>query len=234
MFLSTEIDASPELKGFIEHRGAPAALALENGIFSTTKIFLYYPENSELYLLEAGEDSSWLIHGPDPIPQEAANLLQGAVGNSAALKGIQRPLPSASSFNPGTSGESQQESSRFESFRSPSQKSATKEPPHDDFESRQLAKIASQIDSSEGERTPKGDYVHYVTYEGETLSLLARWYTFDATNSARIARMNQLKNPDLLTLGDTIIIPSYLLKNNKRLNEAALEALRPFSLGLDS
>lgn len=75
------------------------------------------------------------------------------------------------------------------------------------------------------EITPQGDLVHHVIYPGETLSIIARWYTHDRANSGRIARINDLKNPDHLEIGDSIIVPSYLLKTKTRFSEENLSAL---------
>jgi hypothetical protein len=56
--------------------------------------------------------------------------------------------------------------------------------------------------------------------------MLARWYTFDKTNTARLARMNKLSQSQALTIGDSIIIPSYLVKNKVRLDEIAKSSLK--------
>lgn len=76
------------------------------------------------------------------------------------------------------------------------------------------------------ELSPKGDLVHYVTYSGETLSMIARWYTQEASNAGKIARINNLKDANHLTIGDTVIVPSYMLKNRNRMTEEALKALQ--------
>jgi hypothetical protein len=75
------------------------------------------------------------------------------------------------------------------------------------------------------EMTPKGDVVHHVTYPGETLSMLARWYTHDRANAGRIARINSITQPDKLNIGDMIVIPSYLVKTKNRLTEEGVQSL---------
>jgi len=55
--------------------------------------------------------------------------------------------------------------------------------------------------------------------------MISRWYTLDARNLGRISRINNLKNPSQLEIGDTIVIPSYLVKNKNRLNEATVKTL---------
>ena len=80
-------------------------------------------------------------------------------------------------------------------------------------------------DGPEAELSPRGDLVHYVTFPGETLSMIARWYTGDRTNAGRIARMNGLPNPDQLRIGDSVVVPKYLLATTKRLTATAVEEL---------
>ena len=67
--------------------------------------------------------------------------------------------------------------------------------------------------------------MHYVTFSGETLSILARWYTGDRSNAGKIARINRIADPDKLSTGDTIIIPAYLLRNKNRLTESGVKEL---------
>jgi hypothetical protein len=55
--------------------------------------------------------------------------------------------------------------------------------------------------------------------------MIARWYTGDRANVGRLARMNRMNRPDHLEIGDVIIIPSYLIRNRKRLTEKAVREL---------
>jgi nucleoid-associated protein YgaU len=92
-----------------------------------------------------------------------------------------------------------------------------------------VARLQSNPAAQGAEITPQGDLVHYVIYPGETLSIIARWYTHDRANSGRIARINDLKNPDHLEIGDSIIVPSYLLKTQSRFSETDLNQLLSIS-----
>ena len=69
----------------------------------------------------------------------------------------------------------------------------------------------------------RGDLIHYVSYRGETLSLISRWYTKDPSNADKIARINSKNVKDSLLIGDKIIIPSYLIKNKNKLTQKALQ-----------
>ena len=43
---------------------------------------------------------------------------------------------------------------------------------------------------------------------------------------SRLARINDLTTPDKLEVGDTVVIPTYLLRNRKLLTEDALRHLQ--------
>lgn len=79
--------------------------------------------------------------------------------------------------------------------------------------------------SSPAEITPKGDLVHYVTFEGETLEIIARWYSGDVSNAERLGRMNRLSATQALVPGDTVIVPAYMVRNSYRLSEGGMRAL---------
>lgn len=83
-----------------------------------------------------------------------------------------------------------------------------------------------QTSDKSAEVTPNGDVVHYVTYPGENLSMIARWYTHDRNNIGRLSRLNELDDPNALQIGDMIVIPSYLVKNTHRLTKGAIDALK--------
>ena len=85
--------------------------------------------------------------------------------------------------------------------------------------------LVRETKSGEAELTPKGDVVHYVSFDGETLSNVAAWYTYDKSNVGKIARINQRKADDKLALGDSIVIPSYLVRNKTLLTKTALKDL---------
>jgi LysM repeat protein len=57
--------------------------------------------------------------------------------------------------------------------------------------------------------------VHTVTWPGETLALIAKWYTGDTENWRAIAKANPRLNPRRIRLGSQIQIPSELVKNRE-------------------
>ena len=57
----------------------------------------------------------------------------------------------------------------------------------------------------------QGDYIHTVSYEGETLSLIAKWYTGRLNNWKELAAANPDIDPDRIFIGNEIVIPEKLL-----------------------
>lgn len=215
LLLSREMEQSSEIKGFVKHRGAPAALELSSETFGSLQMNLYYPETREYFNFEELSDS-WLITGPFRIPadkmKQVAVLTRGVSGEPKLAVSQKEQAPPAPQL-PETSAQDGNGAAAAINANS------TAAP-------MTLQEIIDSSPKLSAELSPKGDLVHYVTWSGETLSLLARWYTGDRENAARIARINQLSKPNELSIGDTIIIPSYLLKNKIRLSKQALDQMQ--------
>lgn len=58
-------------------------------------------------------------------------------------------------------------------------------------------------------------YVHKVRWEGETLSLIAKWYTGSQANWKVLAKDNPWLEPNEISTGHRIFIPRNLLKTKK-------------------
>ena len=58
-------------------------------------------------------------------------------------------------------------------------------------------------------------YFHKVRWEGETLSLIAKWYTGDWRNWQALAKVNPWVEPNNIYAGVKVKIPRQLLKNQK-------------------
>ena len=71
------------------------------------------------------------------------------------------------------------------------------------------------------------DIVHHVKYDGETLSIIAKWYTGAYKNWDILAKSNPDINPDLLYLNSKIIIPGELVIRKEPMSkEFVVESLR--------
>lgn len=58
-------------------------------------------------------------------------------------------------------------------------------------------------------------YYHKVMYSGETLSLIAKWYTGEFENWRALTKVNPKLDPDRIIVGDKILIPHKLLHTHK-------------------
>ncbi|MBW1981525.1 MAG: LysM peptidoglycan-binding domain-containing protein [Deltaproteobacteria bacterium] len=61
------------------------------------------------------------------------------------------------------------------------------------------------------------EFIHTVRWPGESLSLIAKWYTGDGANWRVLAKVNSRLNPNLIRIGDKIYIPDDLLKTKESL-----------------
>jgi hypothetical protein len=58
-------------------------------------------------------------------------------------------------------------------------------------------------------------YYHKVKYPGESISIIAKWYTGDVKNWRSVAKVNPKLDPNRITVGDKIRIPNKLLHTQK-------------------
>lgn len=66
------------------------------------------------------------------------------------------------------------------------------------------------------------DLDHRVSRAGETLDVVAQWYTGDSSTVKELAALNKIQDPDVLTFGQRIMIPSRLLRRRDPLPEVAV------------
>ena len=277
LLISREMSASPELKGFLEHRGPPSAMSLDVPMFGGTEMRLFYMDTRE-YFEFARDENLGVIRGPFEIaPDDFQDLVKATRGMQqsprsampeVALQEIPveepvKPVEKAPKKKPVEKPDPFIEKLEQASFKSPAVPSETptalptaakiappKSLPTPSLSALSLsaqgstptapehkvrvippnnaAESAAPIvtSSSGSELNSRGDIAHKVSFPGETLSILARWYTGDLNNAPRLARINNLKDPNNLSLGDTLIIPKYLLKNSAVLTEKDFAKLK--------
>lgn len=78
--------------------------------------------------------------------------------------------------------------------------------------------------SGAAERAPNSDLIHYVDSEKETLNLITAWYTHEPKLAPSISRINEFKGKPL-QMGDSVIIPGYMVIYDKRLTAEHTAAL---------
>ncbi|MGA1790179.1 MAG: LysM peptidoglycan-binding domain-containing protein [bacterium] len=67
-------------------------------------------------------------------------------------------------------------------------------------------------------------FVHIIKLPGETLQIIAKWYTGDSKNWTALADANPIINPDRIFVGNHIFIPKDLLKTRKPLPKEFITA----------
>jgi len=72
-------------------------------------------------------------------------------------------------------------------------------------------------------------FVHEIAYGGETLGIIARWYTGDPLNWELIANRNPELNVNNLQIGDKVLIPREILFKELPLPEAEIGEQGEFS-----
>lgn len=60
-------------------------------------------------------------------------------------------------------------------------------------------------------------YVHLVEWPGETLPMIAQWYTGNKDNGKILSRTSPDIVPDRLEVGDHVLIPLALMKNSTKM-----------------
>ena len=234
LLLTREMESHPEMKGFFDKRGMPAAIEVLTEYFSPTIVLAYYPAKRQVYTFEQGEES-WIISGPSPLTKEKLDRV------TAISAGASGPFPRGTAPRPSLGDEAMPKPD----VDSPTPLKApvvltpnTAQIPSTGFQSpprplpSRFEMLVKESADTPAEISPRGDLVHYVTFPGESLLMISRWYTLDAANSGTIARINHLKNASSLALGDTVVIPNYLLKNKNRLSEKAVEVFRKEGSGI--
>ncbi len=78
-----------------------------------------------------------------------------------------------------------------------------------------------------GRAVPSGYYTHAVKLPGESLSIIAKWFTGDLNNWETLAKYNPTINPDRIFLGDKIKIPRHLIIRHDRMTQEFIEESQP-------
>ena len=81
----------------------------------------------------------------------------------------------------------------------------------------------------EDEAVPSGYYIHTVTLAGESLSIIAKWFTGDLKNWETLAKYNPAINPNRIFFGDKIKIPHHLMTRHDPITLKFIEKSQPKS-----
>jgi hypothetical protein len=89
-----------------------------------------------------------------------------------------------------------------------------------------MAQINKKLPSWAKKSNSKGTYhFHKVRYRGESLSVIAEWYTGDVENWHYLAKANPKLDPDRITIGATVLIPDNLLHTKKKMPREFVDAV---------
>jgi hypothetical protein len=89
-----------------------------------------------------------------------------------------------------------------------------------------VAQINKKLPSWGKKTNSTGTYhFHKVRYPGESLSVIAEWYTGDVENWRSLAKANSKLDPDRITIGATVLIPENLLHTKKKMPKEFVDAV---------
>ncbi len=198
--LEDEMKGSNAVREFVDRRGPPTAIGVTRGIFKKPEIQLYYPEQGEVYSFKR-KGGDWLTQGPAEISSADQEVL--------AL--YRAPLGAVSSREMSGSPTNLEERIVAHLEREPGSTPRASMRPLPHTRHAQLRRL------------PNGSYAHTVTFSGETLAVLADWYTGDRAHAARLLTTGRSGTTTPLRRGVTVTIPKVLLKNKTPLPETALQ-----------
>lgn len=76
-------------------------------------------------------------------------------------------------------------------------------------------------------KEPPVFFVHKVQWEGESLSIIAKWYTGHMRNWKLLVRGNPTDDPNRIRIGEEISIPERILKTREPLPESFVDRFGP-------
>ncbi len=89
--------------------------------------------------------------------------------------------------------------------------------------------LPSEEEKSEASKPRKGTayYIHKVKWNGESLSIIAKWYTGSLENWKVLAKINPGIDPSLIHIGQEVRIPEDLLNTRKSMPESFVASFGP-------
>jgi hypothetical protein len=89
-----------------------------------------------------------------------------------------------------------------------------------------VAQINKKLPSWAKKSHSKGTYYfHKVRYPGESLSVIAEWYTGDVENYRHLTKANPKLDPEGIGIGTTVLIPENLLHTRKAMPKEFVDAV---------
>ena len=207
LFLEEQIKESVAIRRLVQEQGRPTAVGIDRRLFRTTRITLYYSDDNESFTMTRwGRD--WNVEEPSAIsPSDRDSIVQ----QLALSDELHHPRNPQYFITPPVARASLR-SAPVVSGRAPEERR----------ELRGRLKSPQQAAEAELSRLTNGNYRHTVTFRGETLRLIAEWYTEDPANAAALATASNRSTEQVLKIGEAITIPRRLMRNATPLPEARL------------
>ncbi len=237
LFLSKELEHSGYLYNFFQGRGAPTAIEIEDDSSAPTRVIMYYPLTKEVYIAdlhivgETIESREWVVRGPYAVSRKDYKNLQAM---QLAMNG-----------EPVFEIAGKLHRFRFDRQESPREVKPLPPPmPTPRPTPRQKKKVVYQSDGEDGsiravdpknwkplntdqqalmlakgfaERAANGDVIHTVRQPGETIALIAKWYTGTGKTANELATLNGAAVEGALQVGRRISVPLGLVKQFKQM-----------------
>lgn len=235
LFLAQERKSNPVIAGFMKIAGTPEAIEIKKGFLGSTELFFYYLKSKESYSFKEA-DGNWLITGPTPVPPYV--LVKFLDNRDTPTKPLLLDEPPLDTENKKEQEKKQDDKllphlhevpkavekvielkSENEDTAPTEELSAADRFAEMEQTDQAVEEASEELEEQTASESNSGDIVHVVKYPGETLRMLASWYTDRPDNAGRIARINSIRNPNLLMIGQKIRIPRYLLKTSKVMTE---------------
>jgi hypothetical protein len=195
-FFIDTLGSSEALRLLVREHGTPDAISVEREFLQATRLKLFYSSQGQVYVC-VNQDGRWFVVGVEhPSDSDTESLGKQRLKQSQTLADLNVPSPAPAA--PAAAPLAQ--STGAADFR------GQLKPPT-------LAGVAPLHRGSHG-------YIHQVSFAGETLYSLADWFTEDPGNAAALARASQRDLGQPLRLGDSIMIPSTLMRNPEPFPEA--------------
>ncbi len=208
--LQVELTSSDAIREFVDRRGQPTALGVTRGLLQRPEIHLYYPEHGEVYSFKR-KSGDWQTLGPEGISSADQDVL--------ALNNV--PVDQFTTEQLGTGRQGAEKAGLVEPSLEDRVLAHLEQEP--DNTARASLKPFHHIRYADFKKLPNGSYVHTVAFSGETLAVLAEWYTGNPALAAKLAVPKRVSSNAPLSLGTRVKIPKSLVRNYTAFPETALK-----------
>lgn len=202
---------SQTIKHLVTRQGVPKALSVEREFLAPNRLKLFYPKQGLVYVLDQFQ-GDWLVAGSEPLETVELEMLRAQERQGVPSQAI-RAGRDIYSLSP----------TLEKPMESPFQEvTQDVKPVGSDAQLRGRLKPPARAGLARLDRDDRGNYLHTVSFEGESFSVLADWYLGDSSYADTLAEKNHMAVSERLALGQRILLPHALLSNNNPLPEGVV------------